>query len=48
MIWRLALMGISVVVLFASKASHYQPGIAFGGIFLVIGFFLLLSHRGRS
>ena len=44
--WRLVLMGISAFVLFASKASHYQPGIAFGGIFLTLGFFLLLSHRG--
>ena len=48
MTWRLLLMGISAIVLFGSKSAHYQPGIAFGSIFLTLGFFLLLSHRGRS
>jgi len=43
--WRLLLMGISAIVLFGSNAAHYQPGTAFGGIFLTLGFFLVLGHR---
>jgi hypothetical protein len=43
--WRLLLMGISAIVLFGSSAAHYQPGTAFGGIFLMLGFFLVLGCR---